>query len=148
MVSEDVGMTAGKSMDVSFRNFYQKKAERRIRLNRERRVRELRRKLVLCVAAAISGAFLAIVSNVFASTAEDDAAEPVYKYYKSYQIRQGDSLTSIAQEHIGCAEAAAAEIDVNSYIQEVIDMNHLSDGDCILAGNYIIIPYYSTVYME
>ena len=61
------------------------------------------------------------------------------KYYKSIQIQKGDTLWSIATENM----------DVNyykntsEYVKEIKTINALVS-DRVTAGNYIIIPYYST----
>lgn len=60
-----------------------------------------------------------------------------YKYYTSYQIQLGDTLTSIAQEHI-----KDSNISTSDYIDEVMKNNKLSD-DEITSGKKIIIAYYS-----
>ena len=59
------------------------------------------------------------------------------KYYTQVCIDEGDSLWSIAQSHI------TPEYDSSSdYITEVMSINHLTDADCIHAGNYLVVPYY------
>ena len=61
------------------------------------------------------------------------------KYYKSIQIQKGYTLWSIATENM----------DVNyykntsEYVKEIKTINALVS-DRVTAGNYMIIPYYST----
>lgn len=128
---------------VSYEGIYQDRSERRIRRNHERRARQLRRKMFLFIAAVLLGGILALIGNVIFSRAKDNNETVTYKYYQSYQINAGDTLTSIAQTY------ADEEISsVSSYIKEVKQMNHLSDEDLLQAGDYLIIPYYSIEFIN
>lgn len=70
------------------------------------------------------------------SKASDDHA--AFKYYTSVQIEKGDSLWSIAVNHM------TPEYDnVQDYIEEVKELNQL-DEDNIHSGQYLTIPYYSS----
>ena len=60
-----------------------------------------------------------------------------YKYYTSYQVQPGDTLTSIAQEHI-----KDSNVSTSDYIDEIMKNNKLSD-DEITSGKKLIIAYYS-----
>lgn len=63
-----------------------------------------------------------------------------YKYYKSIQIQEGDSLWSIAKTY------CSYEYDsIQDYIHELKTMNNL-DNDLIQVGNYLTIAYYSETY--
>ena len=63
-----------------------------------------------------------------------------HKYYKSLAIRCGDTLWDLA-----CKYADNAFYDTyDSFIEEVIQINHLPD-ETITAGQKLIIPYYDTV---
>ena len=132
-----------RKTSVSYEGIYQDRSERRIRRNRERRVRQLRRKMFLFIAAVLLGGILALIGNVIFSRAKDNNETVTYKYYQSYQINAGDTLTSIAQTY------ADEEISsVSSYIKEVKQMNHLSDEDLLQAGDYLILPYYSIEFIN
>ena len=56
-----------------------------------------------------------------------------YKYYTSYQVQPGDTLTAIAQEHI-----KDSNVSTSDYIDEVMKNNKLSD-DKITSGYYCIL---------
>ena len=60
-----------------------------------------------------------------------------YKYYTSYQVQPGDTLTAIAQEHI-----KDSNVSTSDYIDEVMKNNKLSD-DKITSGKKLINAYYS-----
>lgn len=132
-----------RQTSVSYEGIYQDRSERRIRRNRERRARQLRRKMFLFIVAVLLGGFLALIGNVIFSRAKDSKETVTYKYYQSYQINAGDTLTSIAQTYTD------EKINsVSSYIKEVKQMNHLSDEDLLQAGDYLIIPYYSIEFIN
>ncbi len=59
------------------------------------------------------------------------------KYYTSIEIQAGDSLWSIAKEHMSAEYGSIQE-----YVTEVIALNQLSD-ETLHAGEYLLIPYYS-----
>lgn len=70
------------------------------------------------------------------------AAEVSYKYYTSVLIDSGDTLWKIADTHL-----TDDYRDINAYIDEIRDINHIL-GDEIHAGQYLAIPYYSRQYLE
>lgn len=72
--------------------------------------------------------------------AKSSGKEPLYKYYKSYEIQPGDTLTSIAETY-----TANTQISVKEYIEEVRENNHLYK-DTIVSGKKIIVAYYSDEY--
>lgn len=89
------------------------------------------------MAAAISGCIL------FGSirTQAASAGTP-YKYYTSIQVQKGDTLWNIANEYI-----SAEYVCIDDYIQEVCEINHITEGE-IHSGQYLTIPYYSNKYVE
>jgi len=66
----------------------------------------------------------------------------VYKYYTSYEVREGDTLTSISQKF--CDEYWRGTRQ--DWIEEVCFTNHIDNPDILWEGGYIIVPYYSTEY--
>ena len=62
-----------------------------------------------------------------------------YKYYTSITVHYGDTLESIAKEYISDEYK-----NVDSYIHEVCLINHIEDGDDIIAGKNIVVPYFSS----
>ena len=61
------------------------------------------------------------------------------KYYTSIEVQSGDTLWSIASDHI-----TEEYRDMNAYIDEVCSINKISQ-DEIHAGQYLTIPYYSSI---
>lgn len=122
-----------RTVDYNGRQAYGRK-----RYNHMRRVRQLRRRVlfastILCV-SLIAGIF---GCSLFAKAQAEDAVIS-YKYFTSVQIQPGDTLYSIAQEY-----ADEHYRSVYAYIEEVCLTNHLLEED-INAGDYLVIPYYST----
>lgn len=90
--------------------------------------------LVLIMFSVVFTKFLAGTS----ASAGADHFSAYNKYYKSYVVRSGDSLWSIAEEHL-----SGGHITVADYIQDVMASNHLKS-DYIYDGQLIILPYYET----
>lgn len=117
-------------------------SERRIRNNKIRRQRQLRKNMLLGTLTICIVCILAITVGGFLSKAKADNEEVYYKYYKSIQIEEGDTLWSLAEENMN-----GQYKNSNVYIKEVMDMNAMSD-DTIVAGEYIVIPYYSVEFVQ
>ncbi len=66
---------------------------------------------------------------------QDD--RPYSKYYTSIEVKDGDTLTKIADRYM-CGEYGSAD----EYIDEVCFMNHILDPSEIYKGAYLAIPYY------
>ena len=67
-----------------------------------------------------------------------------YKYYTSYQVQPGDTLTSIAQEHI-----KDSNVSTSDYIDEVMKNNKLSDDEITSGRNlflHIILTRRNNIY--
>lgn len=89
--------------------------------------------LVICISF---GAFLV---SAHEKTSGDNT---VYKYYKSIQIRSGDTLWAIAEDTMTDEYNSVAE-----YVQVLKDMNNL-DSDDIQAGQHLIIVCSGSAYPE
>lgn len=112
-------------------------SELRIRNNRIKREKELKRNLLLVIISIIILFILLFVftsSRSFASNGETQ-----FKYYTDVTVKSGDSLSSIVYQFVD---------DNHSYkeiVKEVIFMNHIQDPDNIKAGTVLVIPYYDTL---
>lgn len=93
---------------------------------------------VLCLCVS-----LAVLSTSFLSKAESADKTTYYKYFTSVEVMPGDSLYSFAQEY--CDEIHYDSYE--DYISEIRYINHLSDNS-IQAGNYIVVPYYSSEFLQ
>ncbi len=72
----------------------------------------------------------------------DSEKEHKFKYYTSVVIEEGDTLWSIADQYMDREIQGKA-----AYIDEVKSINHIRDGNRIIAGQMLIVPYYSTEYI-
>lgn len=102
--------------------------------------KELRRLLVLCIAAVfiVFGA-CAVFGNFLSSAHSSRSDNPVnFKYYKSVEIQPGDTLWDIAETYI------TEDYDsVSDYVEALKEMNSLST-DNIQAGQSLLVAYNDT----
>ncbi len=119
------------------------KSERRIQRNRIRRQRELRKNILLSTLMICFAVSLFFSVGSFLSNAKAQDTEISYKYYASIPIEKGDTLWSIAQEHMGNHYDS-----VEAYIEELCRINSLDADESILVGEYLIVPYYSTEFVQ
>ena len=76
----------------------------------------------------------------FSKAYELESDDNICKLYKSYEIKAGDSLWSIAKDNCNFDYQS-----MNDYLDEVIACNKLLD-DKIHPGYYLIIPYYEACF--
>lgn len=86
-------------------------------------------------------AFLFLTVGVLHSSAGSEK-EHKFKYYTSVVIEEGDTLWTIADQYMDRSIQ-----DKIAYINEVKSINHIKNGDRIVAGKMLIVPYYSTEYI-
>ena len=111
--------------------------KRILRLRRERRQKTIR----FCVTVIATFCMILVLAASYGTIKSN--ANSGFKYYTKVTVKAGESLWDIADEYI--------DYDVyeskNSYIAEVKRMNHLEDSDDIMAGQTLIVSYYSTEYV-
>ncbi len=112
--------------------------ERTLSTGRTRRIRQLRRRLLMTCAMICFSLLLGFSCCSFLAKAQARKDMVSYKYFTSILIQPGDTLYSIAQQY-----ADGHYASIYDYVEEICLTNHLLD-DKIYAGNYLIIPYYST----
>ena len=96
--------------------------------------------LVLCLAAFFFTARPAVAGK---TTAEKQVQRPLHKYYTAITVRQGDTLWSIAERQLEEEDNASEYAGTRAYMKEVITLNKLKNGNYLLAGQKLIIPYYA-----
>ena len=77
-----------------------------------------------------------IFGNSF-SAAQSDENVTLYKYYKSIELEEGDSLWSIAETY------KLKGTDTRKYVVELMKINNLTS-DKINSNKHLIIMYYDT----
>ena len=110
-----------------------------------RRIGKKRRGVLYGSMILALGVFLIVMAcRITARSASADSIQgaPSYKYYTSICVESGQSLWSIAQDHITGEYAS-----IYDYMDEIKQINHIS-GDYIKSGSYLCIPYYSTEYKQ
>lgn len=118
-------------------------SERRIRNNKIRRRRELRRHFQMCILTflliiSFSSAFFTIRTR-----AQGNNEKFLYKYYKSIVVEEGDTLWEYACQY----GDETYYKSYHNYIKEVISINSLED-DRITTGQHLILPYYSSEFAD
>ena len=120
-------------------------SERRIRNNKLRRRRQLKRQLftIIMTMVLITGfSVFGFGMNAKAQSAEA-AADIQYKYYKRVMVESGDTIWNYAEVYADKAYYDSFE----SYINEVVQINALTD-DEITSGQHLILPYYSSEFVN
>ncbi len=114
----------------------------RQRRNAIRRKRELKKHMFMFILGIICVLFLSFSYQAFVSNANSSIEDISYKYYTSILLESGDTLWTLAEEYGDEVHYKS----VSAYIKEVMEINHL-DSEQITAGNYLIVPYYSTEFV-
>jgi len=102
---------------------------------RNRMIKKLAWKVGVVVLLAV-GILVGILA--FSNSAKAKEEKVYYKYYTAIEVMPGDTLTSIANDHLEGYDS------VSEYIEEVKYMNSIRNANSIRAGQIIHIPYYST----
>ncbi len=114
------------------------KSEHRIINNRIRRKRQLRRNVTIGLITVLLIISFSSIFFGFRTSAQGSNEKVLYKYYKSIKIEDGDTLWKYAETY----SDSRYYDHYSDYIQEVMNINHLSDEE-IIASHYLILPYYS-----
>lgn len=108
-----------------------------------RRRRQYRRRLLISALAMLAVACIIIGYGFYASSIRSSAGNG-FKYYTRVTVEYGETLWSLADEYIDYENYK----DKNSYISEVRSINHLNEDCAIMAGQTLIMPYYSEEYVR
>ena len=123
---------------------YDREYIRRTRNLRKKRIQEMKQKLAIL---AVSIAFILLLGCLFGTILSDakvtESNPKPYKYFTSYTVQYDDTMWEIAQNYMDAEHYAS----IQDYIKEVERMNHI-DADHIQAGSTIMLPYYSSEYLD
>ena len=114
--------------------------EMKIRKNRIRRQRQLRRRGVMAVCALIIIIASSMGYTSFLSRASEAGYGEQTKVYVSIMIPYGATLEGISRDYINDDYYE----DLDSYMEEVRFINHINS-DIIIAGHYLILPVYEDI---
>ena len=121
---------------------YEQKRKDIFMKQRRRNRREGRKRILISVAFMIAILMISLHTFSLVGKAQGDK-EQQYKYYTSVRLNYGDTLWSVASKYMD-----KEHYDHLSYIAEVKKINHITDGDDVVAGKMIIVPYYSSEYLS
>ncbi|MGN1313567.1 MAG: LysM peptidoglycan-binding domain-containing protein [Lachnospiraceae bacterium] len=76
------------------------------------------------------------------SQARDMDKPQIYKYYTNIEIQYGETLWDIASRYCG-----DSYLNYDAYINEVMIINRMAEPK-LTAGSYLIVPYFSTEFMQ
>lgn len=105
---------------------------------RRKRVIQLRMRLATLAVCLIALFILAFISDGTVSDAENNRKK--VKLFTSIEVSYGDTLYDIASQYVDENYKNTTE-----YINEVVKINSLDNSDKIVAGQYIIVPYYAYI---
>ncbi len=118
-----------------------------LELKRYRRVlklrRERRRKMFISAMTVLATVCMILVIAISNDSLKSNANSG-FKYYTDVTVEAGETLWDLADEYIDYEHYK----DKNDYIAEVKSINHLSEDAIIIAGQVLIVPYYSGEYVE
>ena len=114
-----------------------RKYMRALRLRRERR-----RKCLTLAVAAFAAFCMVLVCTISYNSISSNANDG-FKYYTSVIVEAGESLWDIADDYMDGHYDSK-----NSYIAEVRNINHLDENGTVMAGQTLIVPYYSSEYVR
>ncbi len=108
------------------------------RYRRAARARQVRRqKRSLIIGVLITMAFISFFSvKAFANT-NTDTSVGFAKQYKSVMVYCGDTVESIAEDNYSVMYSS-----VGKMADEIRTINHISRGEKLVPGNYIVVPYF------
>ncbi len=92
-------------------------------------------KLVIFVVSVL---VLTVSIKAITAMASSSDHRAMQKYYHTVSIDFDDTLQSIAEDNFD----ADHYINVNDYLMEIMDINHISEDSAISGGMIIYIPYY------
>lgn len=107
-------------------------------LNRRERAVRLQKRFLAISGILIVSILILLGTSIRAFASSQNEKKPVYKYYTSVMVENGDTLWSLADTYM-----EGSDTDKNDYIKEIKDLNQLQN-DEIHAGQYIVLAYYST----
>ena len=116
--------------------------ENRIRENKKRRERIVRRQWAMLITSVIVAIIIFIILFLGAGMVLHAQLEQMrFKYYTKITVEAGETLTDIAHKYY-----SEDFESIEEYMNEVCSINHLKDSERLYAGTDIIVPYYSAEY--
>ncbi len=111
--------------------------------NKKMRQRQLKHNIITGITALVLIIALTIALGSIIAYAQSANKEHMYKYYTSIEVHYGETLWTIAENNMDTSQYK----DMDTYIDEVLHINHLQD-DTIITGQHLIIPYFSSQFVN
>ena len=108
------------------------------KLRRQKIVRRQRAVLFVILALFVAAVVMAATTKVLEAHSEVNTTD--FKYYTQVEIHSSDTLWGFARDYASPKHYR----DYDSYISEVRAINHLEEDQEVIAGNTLILPYYSS----
>lgn len=122
---------------------YYSESEVRIRKNKARRKRIIRRQyMLLGFAIAVVVFLIVFAANTLRTDAQSDEFTPEYKYYTTVVVHANDTIWDVARDTYSDQHYK----NMKDYIAEICSINNISNPDMVFAGESLIVPYYSTIF--
>lgn len=104
-----------------------------------RRQIQIRNQILIFLVVTFLIFFIIFLSDsIFSRASNMEEHQIYYKYFKSIEVQQGDTLWDIAKDCKG-----ESQLEIKRLVTEIKQMNQLS-GNQIVAGQHLMVPYYST----
>lgn len=97
---------------------------------------QMEKRLIVVISIIVVSLGILLGSSISAFASAREKA-PLHKYYTSVQLRQGDSLWKLAGEY------ASTDQSEQEFIDEVCEVNGISESNTLHSGQYLVVPYYS-----
>ena len=99
---------------------------------------QMEKRLIVVIGIIVISLGILLGSSISAFASAREKAR-IHKYYTSIQLRQGDSLWELAGEY------ASTDQSEQEFIDEVCEVNGISESNILHSGQYLFVPYYSDV---
>ena len=99
---------------------------------------QMEKRLIVVIGIIVISLGILLGSSISAFASAREKAR-THKYYTSIQLRQGDSLWKLAGEY------ASTDQSEQEFIDEVCEVNGISESNILHSGQYLAVPYYSDV---
>ena len=99
---------------------------------------QMEKRLIVVIGIIVISLGILLGSSISAFASAREKAR-IHKYYTSIQLRQGDSLWELAGEY------ASTDQSEQEFIDEVCEVNGISESNILHSGQYLVVPYYSDV---